>query len=255
MKHTKWIHFLYVGVLLMILSLSTACETIKKVASNLPNGSTEPSDTEIGNGLKEALNDGISKGVSLLSQTDGYFKDELIKIFLPPEAKKVENIMRKYIPGGKSLVEDAILKMNRAAEDAAQEAKPIFVDAIKSMTIKDARNILFGADSAATNYLRDKTYSSLTNAYSPKINSSLDKVGAVQAWSALITQYNKFANSAAAKVVKGAEPIEPNLGAYVTQKALDGLFFKVKGQEQKIRGDISERKSALLQKVFGLLDK
>jgi hypothetical protein len=145
--------------------------------------------------------------------------------------------------------------MNRAAEDAANEAKPIFVDAIKGMSIMDAKNILFGNKDAATNYLKDKTFQSLVNAYSPKINTSLNKVGAAQAWKALADPYNKFANSPLAMTVKDAKPINPDLGAYVTQKALDGLFFKVKEEEDKIRTNLAARTSQLLQRVFGMLDK
>lgn len=231
-----------------------SCDALNNI--QLPNiGLGEPTEGEIGSGLKEALNVGISNGVSELIKTDGYFKNELIKVLLPPEAQKVEEIIRKYIPGGKNLVDDAILKMNRAAEDAANEAKPIFVNAITSMSITDAKNILFGNKDAATTYLKDKTIQNLTTAYSPKINNSLSKVGASQAWKALADPYNKFANSPAAALVKDAKPINADLGAYVTQKALEGLFFKVKGEEQKIRENISARSTQLLQRVFGLLDK
>ncbi|TAE08842.1 MAG: DUF4197 domain-containing protein [Bacteroidetes bacterium] len=216
---------------------------------------TEPTEGEIGSGLKEALNVGISKGVNELIKTDGYFGNQLIKVLLPPEAEQVQNIITKYVPNGDKLVNDVILKMNRAAEDAANEAKPIFVDAITSMSITDAKTILFGNDNAATSYLKEKTLQSLVSAYAPKINNSLSKVGAIQAWEALAKPYNKFANSPLAKTVSGAKPINPDLGAYVTQKALDGLFFKVTESEKDIRQNIASRTSALLQKVFGLLEK
>ena len=243
--------------LLMMLS---SCHTLNSLASTAlsgteGNGNDEPSDLEIGNGLKEALNVGISKGVEQLIQKDGYFKNELIKILLPPEAQKVQSIITKYVPGGQKLVNDAVLKMNRAAEDAANEAKPIFVNAIKNLSFKDVKNILFGAENEATNYLKTNTYQSLTNAYSPRINASLTKVGAAQAWQALVNPYNKFANSPLAATVKDAKPISPDLGAYVTEKALNGLFFKVQEQEKKIRTDVSSRSSSLLKDVFGLLDK
>jgi hypothetical protein len=241
---------------ILSILLLNACAALQNLPISLPGMTTgEPTELEIGSGLKEALNVGVSQGVEQLLKTDGYFKNELIKILMPPEAVKVESIMRKYVPGGDKLINDAILKMNRAAEDAANEAKPIFVNAITGMTITDAKNILFGGNSSATNYLKDKTLSGLTQAYSPRINNSLDKVGASQAWKALADPYNKFANSPAAALVKDAKPINPDLGAYVTQKALDGLFFKVQEKENDIRQNLASRTSQLLQRVFGLLDK
>ncbi|MCU0445574.1 MAG: DUF4197 domain-containing protein [Microscillaceae bacterium] len=248
-----------IGLFLLIplgIGFLTACAALQNLPISLPGvGTGEPTELEIGSGLKEALNVGINQGVEQLIKSDGYFKNELIKILLPPEAQKVESIMRRYVPGGDKLVDDAVLKMNRAAEDAANEAKPIFVNAITGMTITDAKNILFGGSGAATGYLKDKTLSSLTQTYSPRINNSLNKVGASQAWKALADPYNKFANSPAAALVKDAKPINPDLGAYVTQKALDGLFFKVQEKENDIRQNLNSRTSQLLQRVFGLLDK
>lgn len=240
---------------MLLLSTTISCDVLKNV--QIPTGllNTEPTEGEIGSGLKEALNVGIGKGVSELIKTDGYFGNQIIKILLPPEAQQVQEIITKYVPGGEKLMSDAVLKMNRAAEDAANEAKPIFVDAITSMSITDAKNILFGNPDAATSYLKQKTLQSLTSAYAPKINASLSKVGAIQAWEALSKPYNKFANSPAAKLVKGANPINPDLGAYVTQKALDGLFFKVTESEKDIRQNIGARTSQLLQRVFGMLEK
>ncbi|MEO1653221.1 MAG: DUF4197 domain-containing protein, partial [Bacteroidota bacterium] len=139
-------------IFLVCIACSFAgCETLSSIASSTTgSGSSEPTDAEIGAGLKEALNVGISKGVEELIKVDGYFKNELIKIIMPPEALKVEGVMRKYIPNGDKLVDDVVLKMNRAAEDAANEAKPIFVNAIKGLSFKDVRDILFGAENAAT---------------------------------------------------------------------------------------------------------
>jgi Protein of unknown function (DUF4197) len=235
------------------LAVFTSCDVLNSIQLNNPLG--DPTEGEIGSGLKEALNVGITKGVSELIKTDGYFKNELIKILMPPEAQKVQNIITKYVPGGQKLMDDAILKMNRAAEDAANEAKPIFVDAITGMSITDAKNILFGNQNAATEYLKGKTYQSLVGAYSPKINNSLSKVGAIQAWEAVVKPYNKFASSPAAALVKDAKPINPDLGAYVTGKALDGLFLKVTQEEKNIRDNIAARTSQLLQRVFGMLEK
>jgi hypothetical protein len=160
----------------------------------------------------------------------------------------------QYIPDGKVLIDAAVLKMNRAAEDAAKEAIPIFSNAITSMTLRDATNIIFGVDSAATSYLKQTTYNQLVAAYSPKIDNSLRSVGASQAWEALITPYNRFASSPAALLVKDARPINPNLSQYVTQRALDGLFFKVQEEERNIRKNPLARVSNLLQRVFGQLD-
>ncbi|MEM9983246.1 MAG: DUF4197 domain-containing protein, partial [Bacteroidota bacterium] len=143
----------------------------------------------------------------------------------------------------------------RAAEDAANEAKPIFTKAITDMTILDARDILFGKQDAATSYLRQKTYQQLVSAYAPKINNSLKKVGAQQAWKAMVDPYNKVAGTVVGNAFGAKESIESDLGAYVTGKALDGLFYKVENKETDIRNNLSARTSALLQRVFGELDK
>ncbi len=213
------------------------------------------SNLEIAGGLKEALNTGVTNGVNELIKTDGYFGDAILKILLPPEAAKVQDIIIKNIPGGKNLVDNAILKMNRAAEDAANEAKPIFVDAITSMSFADVRGILFGADNAATDYLKNKTLTNLTSAYSPKINAAMSKTGASQAWQAMVNPYNKIAGTFAGRAIGANTPINADLGAYVTQRALEGLFVKVTDKEKGIRKNINERVSPLLMKVFGELDK
>jgi len=240
---------------IIILWLCNACATLQGVVSNLPNATQPLTETEIANGLKEALTQGISNGVSELVKTDGYFGNQAIKLLLPPEAEKVQNLIVKNIPQGQKLIDEAILKMNRAAEDAANEAKPIFVDAITSMTIVDAKNILFGNENAATNYLKEKTFQKLVQAYSPKINASLSKVGATQAWSALVNPYNKLVGTVAGNIAGIREPITSDLGAYTTQKALDGLFWRISQEEQKIRSTPLARTTALLQRVFGELDK
>lgn len=234
-----------------------SCATLQQVASNLPTTATgQPlTEADIASGLKEALNQGIGNGVNELIKTDGYFGNQAIKLLLPPEAQKVQDLIVKNIPQGQKLVDEAVLKMNRAAEDAANEAKPIFVDAITSMTITDAKNILFGNENAATNYLKEKTLQKLTQAYAPKINASLSKVGATQAWQAITTPYNKLANSPAGALVNVRQPITSDLGTYTTQKALDGLFWRIAQEEQKIRNTPLARTTALLQKVFGELDK
>lgn len=241
------------ALLLMGLALKN-CTSLQGVVSNLPTN--QPlSESEIASGLKEALTQGISNGVNELMKVDGYFANQAIKILLPPEAQKVQELIVKHIPQGQRLIDEAVLKMNRAAEEAAKEAKPIFVEAITSMTIADARNILFGNESAATNYLREKTFQKLVQAYSPKINDALSKVGATQAWSALVTPYNKMVGTVAGNLAGIREPINADLGAYTTQKALDGLFWRIAQEEAKIRQNPLARTTALLQKVFGELDK
>ena len=249
---------LYFFIFVFTLPLFQGCETLTNVANTIGKSGvvTQPlTEGQIANGLKEALNVGISNGVKTLVKKDGYFGNSLLKILLPKEVQEAQNLITKYVPNGQNLLNNLVLKMNRAAEDAANEAAPIFKDAITSMSINDAKGILFGADSAATNYLRNKTESKLTAAYSPKINNSLSKVGATQAWKALADPYNKFANSTVGKLINGVKPINNNLGNYVTQRALGGLFYKVRQEENKIRKNVSARVTSLLQRVFGELDK
>lgn len=214
---------------------------------------TGVSDDEIARGLKEALDVGISNGVDELVQPNGYFGNQAIKILLPEEVQNTTSTIIQYVPGSDALLDKAVEEMNRAAEDAANEAAPIFKDAITNMTITDARDILFGADSAATNFLRENTYTQLQALYAPKINNSLSKVGLTQTWDQIATPYNNVANSLVGQIA-GLNTIPDDLGTYVTGRALDGLFFKVKEEEAKIRQDVAARISNLLQRVFGLLD-
>ncbi len=193
----------------------------------------------VASGLKEALEVGTQKGAEKLSAADGFFKDAAIKILMPEEAKKVEQKLRSIGLGAQ--VDEAILSMNRAAEDATKSAAPIFVNAIKQMTITDAMGILKGGDFAATNYLKDKTTSNLTNAFRPVIEQSLAKVNATKYWNTLFTNYNRFS----------IEKINPDLAAFVTEKALAGIFYQVSLEEQKIRKDPFAQTTDLLKKVFG----
>lgn len=194
---------------------------------------------EIASGLKQALEVGAQNSANQLSSLDGFFKNAAIKILLPAEAQKVEKTLRDLGMG--SLVDKAILSVNRAAEDAAKSASPIFIDAIKTMTIQDAVGILKGGDFAATNYLKSKTTTALTSAFKPVIEQSLAKVGATKYWSDVFTNYNRFATN----------KINPDLSAFVTGKAIDGIFFQVSLEEQKIRKDPVARVTDLLKKVFG----
>lgn len=215
--------------------------TLGSLLKSVTGGSKDSLSTnDIASGLKEALTQGVQKGTTKLSAVDGFFKDAAIKILLPPEAQKVEKTLRGVGMG--SLVDDAILSMNRAAEDAAKSAAPIFVNAIKGMSIQDALGILQGGDSSATTYLRGKTTSPLTTAFTPVIDSSLTKVDATKYWNKLITAYNK---------IPMVSKVNPDLSSYVTQKALSGIFVQVGQQEQAIRKDPLARTTDLLKKVFG----
>ncbi|MCW3118698.1 MAG: hypothetical protein JWM28_2780 [Chitinophagaceae bacterium] len=196
------------------------------------------STDEIANGLKEALQVGATKGSEKLSSVDGFFKDAVIKILMPEEAKKVEQTLRSF--GFGKQVDNAILSMNRAAEDAAKNAAPIFINAIKQMSIQDALGILQGGDFAATDYLKNKTTIALTEAFRPVIEQSLEKVNATKYWNTLFTTYNKFS----------AEKVNTDLPAYVTEKGLAGIFYQVGQEEQKIRKDPLARTSDILKKVF-----
>ena len=202
-------------------------------------GTSGLSQEEVGKGLKEALNKGVDKGVTQLHKKDGYFKDPQIKIPLPSEAKKVEDKLRSLGQGKK--VDEAIESMNRAAEDAAEGAKDVFVAAIKGMTMADAMSILKGDKDAATKYLNKSTRTELTQKFEPVIKGSLDKVGATKHWKTVFGTYNKL---------PFVSKVNPDLEKYVTNKALDGLFIQVAKEELKIREDPMARTTDLLKKVF-----
>src|SRR3954447_3726043 len=175
----------------MLKNILKKDSSLQNKVTGLFSGNTSSlSTTEIASGLKEALNKGVETGTAKLSAVDGFFKDAAIKILLPPEAQKVEKTLRSA--GLNKPVDDAILSMNRAAEDAAKSAAPIFLNAIKQMTINDAVGILKGGDSAATSYLKGKSTTALTEAFKPIISTSLDKVDATKYWNTVFTSYNKM---------------------------------------------------------------
>jgi hypothetical protein len=190
-------------------------------------------------GLKEALVVGAERGTKSLSVADGFFGNAAIKILMPEEAKKVEKTLRSVGLGRQ--VDDAVKTMNRAAEDAAKSATPIFVKAVKEMSIQDAMGILNGGNNAATTYLQSKTTAQLTEAFRPVIDQSLQKVEATKYWNTVFTSYNKVSR----------EKINPDLPAYVTEKALSGIFFQLAREEEKIRLDPVARTSDILKQVFG----
>jgi hypothetical protein len=199
------------------------------------------SNQDIVAGLRQALEIGAQNASSRLNSLNGFFGNALIKILMPPEAKKVENTLRSFGMG--SVVDKAILSMNRAAEDAAGKAAPIFVDAIRKMTIQDGVSILRGGNGAATAYLRNATTTPLTNAFRPVIKNSLDKVNATAYWGDVMRIYNQLPTTRA--------QINPDLTAYVTERALNGLFLNIADEENKIRTDPAARVTDILKKVFG----
>ena len=202
------------------------------------SGTKSLTNEEIISGLKEALKVGADNSTQKLSAVDGFFKDAALKILMPAEAQKVERSLRNLGMG--KLVDNAILSMNRAAEDAAKSAAPIFWNAIKGITIQDGVGILKGGDHAATNYLKGKTIAQLTEAFRPVIENSLKKVDATKHWNAVFSNYNKFSK----------DPVNPDLAAYVTEKAMAGIFLQVALEEQKIRKDPMARTTDILRKVF-----
>lgn len=214
--------------------------TIPGTQTGTQTGTSNLSNDEIIKGLKEALVTGTNNSTSFASQLDGYFKNPNIKIPFPPNAKKMETTLRNIGMGAQ--VDKAILTMNRGAERAAKEAAPIFIDAIKAMTISDGMGILKGGDNAATNYLKGKTTNDLTIKFRPIIEKALQEVQMTKYWTPLVTKYNK---------IPMVEKMNPDLNAYVTNKAIEGLFFLVAQEETKIRKDPAARVTDTLKKVFG----
>lgn len=198
-------------------------------------------NSEIVNGLKEALTLGAKNAGAKLNVTNGFFGNNLIKILLPPEATKVESALRKVGMG--KTVDDLILSLNRSAEDAAGKAAPIFLDAVSSMNIQDGLNILQGGSGAATNFLKLKTTAALTAAFRPVIEKALGKNGATTLWTQVFSTYNKL------PLV--GQKVNPDLVGYATERALNGLFITIADEENKIRTNPAARVTGLLQKVFG----
>ena len=219
----------------------TSCDVINQVVGSAGGIGTGISNDEAGNGIKEALAQGITKSVLQLNTTDGFFKDELLKVLLPPDAKKVENTLRSL--GLNSMVDKAILQINRGAEDAVGYAKPIFVDAIKSMTLSDAIGLIRNGDTSATHFFREKTSAKLTAAFAPIIQTSLDRVDATKYYGDIVNKYNGL------PLVN--RKINPDLKGYVTEKATNALFSLIAKEELNIRNNFVARTTDLLKKVFG----
>lgn len=236
---------------LAISSLTAQSQTIRDLWNSVKNNSGSGSgsgtslgslsNTEIVNGLREALQVGAKNASGKLSVENGFFGNALLKILLPPEARKVEAALRNIGMG--QLVDKTILSMNRAAEDAAGKAVPVFVNAITSMSIQDGLNILRGGNGAATNYLRNTTTAALTTAFRPVIQNSLNKMNVGTYWNQVFSTYNRLP-------LTGSK-VNPDLTAYVTERALAGLFQTIAEEENKIRTNPGARVSDLLKKVFG----
>ncbi|OCA78483.1 hypothetical protein BBH99_08500 [Chryseobacterium contaminans] len=230
---------------------TTATTTNTKTTTTVPTSTsttTSPlnvgnlTSTQISSGLKEALSIGVTDGVKKLALTDGFLKNEAVKILMPEKLRKVDMTLRSVGLG--SLADEGVKLLNRAAEDAVTEAAPIFTNAITSMTITDAKNILLGSNNAATSYLQSKTQSQLFTAFQPKVKASLGKVGADAVWKNLISKYNTFTG----------QSVTTDLNEYVTTETINGVFKMVADKESGIRNTPAMRTTSILQKVFGAQD-
>jgi len=234
--------FLIIPALVLSLTLSSYNSPVPVKAN--PIQISIPSSLDMGNALKQALQQGTAKSSDQLSAVNGYFGNAAIKILFPPQAQKAEKTLRGLGLG--KLCDNVILSLNRAAEAAAKQAKPIFIAAIKHMTIQDVSNILLGNQDAATQYFKRTTTDQLTGAFKPVIQGSLDKTNATKYYSQAAGEYNK---------IPFVGKMNPDISAYVTQKAIDGLFFEIALEELNIRKNIGARSTPLLQKVFAFADK
>lgn len=229
--------FLFCSVFVLV-----SCAELQQVVSSLPS-QTIMDPNLIANGLRQALDLGIDKQVSKLTQQDGFYKNQMVKILLPAELQKVDRTLRDL--GLSNLADEGLKILNRAAEDAVKEATPIFVAAVKEITFSDAKNILLGADNAATSYLEQRTNKALYSKFNPVIKNSFSKVGADQVWTNIINRYN---------AVPFVTKVNPDLTDYVTSQALSGVYKMISVEEKDIRQNISSRTTPLLRQVFALQD-
>lgn len=231
--------FLFCSVFCVI-----SCAELQQVVNTLPNQTGVGMDSaQIANGLRQALDKGIEKQVTKLTKTDGFYRNQLVKIMLPQELRKVDQTLRDIGLG--SLADEGLKVLNRAAEDAVKEATPIFVSAVKQINFTDAKNILLGPDNAATNYLEQRTNAALYTKFNPVIKNSFSKVGADQVWNNIITKYNS---------VPFVTKVNPDLTDYVTTEALNGVYKMISIEEKDIRNNVAARTTALLRQVFALQD-
>ncbi len=223
--------------------VSIGCKELSQVATEVQKQVNTPaaglSLAEITSGLKQALEIGTGNAVTTLNKSGGYLNNSLVKIPFPPDAQRAADKLRELGMG--KMVDDFVISLNTAAEQAALEAKPIFVNAVKEMTFDDAKNILNGPDNAATEYFKGKTSQNLSAAFAPKIKTSLDNVKVTKYWNDITSTYNK---------IPFVQKVETDLTKYATDKALAGLFLTLQGEEKKIRKDPAARVTDLLKKVF-----
>ncbi|MDX1653181.1 MAG: DUF4197 domain-containing protein [Brumimicrobium sp.] len=246
----KLIHSVFLASVIMI---TPSCDVLNE-ASNVVLDSTDQgnknapklTNQEVVAGLKEALTVGVRNAVDVTSVTDGFLGNPQIKLPFPPSAERMKEKALEW--GLDSQVDKIVTTLNRAAEDASKEAAPIFIDAIKNMTVQDGFEILNGGASAATNFLREKTTAQLIEAFSPKVKNSIEKVKLTEYWTPVMTRYNQ------AVTFTGGEKVDTDLTQYVTERAVSGLFLIVEREENKIRQDPAARVTDLLSKVFGSIN-
>lgn len=220
---------------LALTFIFSSCNTLKFPVTS---GITE---AEAVQAMRDALDQGVGKGISFLGGENGFLENQAYKIFLPSEAKKIENTLRNLGMG--AMVDRAIIQINRAAEDAVTYARPIFIDAIGQMTITDAIAIIKGQSNAATQYFRQKTTEKLIAAFTPVIKGSLDKFSATKYYGDVVNTYNNFPTT--------IQKLNPDLPSFVVGKAIDALFDQIAQEEANIRNNLAARTTDMMKKVFG----
>lgn len=233
---------IFLSLLTTTISNAQLKDLVKQITPK--NIKTVSTAIDISGGLKEALNKGITRQVTKLTAVDGFYKNEMVKILMPAELQKVDQVLRQMGMG--HLADEGVKSLNRAAEDAVKEATPIFVESIKNMSFTDAKTILMGNETAATTYLKGTTSTALYAKFSPVVQQSIGKVGADKIWASIITKYN---------ALPFVSKINPDITDYVTNKAMDGVFTMISVEEKNIRGSVVSRTSDLLKKVFAMQDK
>lgn len=245
MKYLKHTPFLFALLFISCSDLNLG-ELAESIPSTIPSQDAPLSANEVGQGLKEALIQGVQKSVSLASVENGFYGNEALYIPFPEEAKKVKETALKF--GLDTQVENFERTMNRAAEEASKSATTIFVNAVKNMSIEDAFSILNGDENAASNFLMSKTRTQLETAFSPKVQNAIEKVELTKYWEPLVSKYNLTTE------FTGGSPVNEDLEGYITDRAIGGLFVHIRSEEKKIRENPAARASELLKRVFGSLD-
>ena len=228
--------------LLLLISISNSCAELQQVSREIAN-SRNLSEQQIADGLQQALSKGVDKQVSKLTGENGFYSNPLVKIGLPEELSKIESTLRSL--GLNNLADEGIKALNTTAQEAVEEATPIFLSAIQEMSFEDSKAILLGENTAATAYLREKTQSELYTKFEPIIKNNFQKAGADQIWETLIEKYNQ---------VPFTQNVNPDLTDYVTTQALWGVYKMIELEEIEIRTNINERSTLLLKQVFALQD-